>query len=179
MAAVTSLTTAASLATVSRKFDAVPTLYLIHGFVGVGKTTFSKSLERETGAKRFTHDEWMIERHGDNPQGDFDALYAEVEKDIWALAEAALKNGRDVILDFGFWKRAERDTYKKRGADLGATVTLYNLICADETSRARTLKRTAAKEDGALFIDENALDEFRARFEPVASDEHAVTIQTD
>jgi len=157
----------------------VPTLYLIHGFVGVGKTTFSKSLEKETGAKRFTHDEWMIERHGDNPQGDFNALYAEIEKEIWVLAEAALKQDQDVILDYGFWKRAEREKYKSRGESLGATVTLYNLICADNVSKDRVLKRTAAKENGALMIDENAITAFRAQFEPVAPDEGAITIQTD
>ena len=37
-----------------------PIVYLICGFIGAGKTTFSKKLETETGAVRITKDEWSI-----------------------------------------------------------------------------------------------------------------------
>lgn len=36
-----------------------PKAFLIHGFLGAGKTTFAKRLEEEEKALRFTHDEWM------------------------------------------------------------------------------------------------------------------------
>jgi predicted kinase len=156
----------------------MPTLYLIHGFVGVEKTTFSKKLEKETGATRFTPDEWMIAQHGDNPQGDFAVLEKQIKDKIWAAAQNALHAGKDVILDYGFWKHADRKEYKKRGKSLGAKVILYNLVCDENVSTERTIKRTAAKESGALFIDKNALAEFRQYYEPVAADENAVTITT-
>lgn len=49
-----------------------PTAHLIIGFIGSGKTTFSKKLEKETGALRFTKDEYLkskkkpLELHGKN-----------------------------------------------------------------------------------------------------------------
>lgn len=40
----------------------MPTVHMIHGFVGVGKTTFAKKLQQEVNAVRFSPDEWMIAR---------------------------------------------------------------------------------------------------------------------
>jgi predicted kinase len=37
-----------------------PIVYIICGFIGAGKTTFAKKLEKKTGAVRITKDEWSI-----------------------------------------------------------------------------------------------------------------------
>jgi predicted kinase len=37
--------------------DKKPMVYILHGFVGAGKSTYAKKLEKETGAIRFTNDE--------------------------------------------------------------------------------------------------------------------------
>jgi len=38
----------------------MPTAHLIHGYLGAGKTTFARQLERNIPAIRFSHDEWMV-----------------------------------------------------------------------------------------------------------------------
>lgn len=38
-----------------------PTLHLIHGYLGAGKTTFARKLEIDTKALRFTLDEWIVQ----------------------------------------------------------------------------------------------------------------------
>jgi len=45
----------------------MPTDHLICGPLGSGKTTFSRRLEGEIGAIRFTHDEWMVLLYGQDP----------------------------------------------------------------------------------------------------------------
>jgi predicted kinase len=40
---------------------------LIHGYLGAGKTTFARQLERTIPAIRLSHDEWMVRLYGDNP----------------------------------------------------------------------------------------------------------------
>ena len=56
-----------------------PTVYLICGFIGAGKTTFSKKLEKETGALRITKDEWMVRIFGNVPvKDDFETLDTNV-----------------------------------------------------------------------------------------------------
>jgi predicted kinase len=43
------------------------TAHLIHGYLGVGKTTFAGQLGQRIPAIRFSHDEWMKRLYGDDP----------------------------------------------------------------------------------------------------------------
>lgn len=42
-------------------------IHLIHGFMGFGKTTLAKQLEKSLPAVHFTHDEIMLTRYGRTP----------------------------------------------------------------------------------------------------------------
>ena len=60
-----------------------PTLYLIHGYIASGKTTYAKKLEGATNAIRFTLDEWIVHFYGDNPPIDrFDQYESDVKNMI-------------------------------------------------------------------------------------------------
>jgi predicted kinase len=146
----------------------MPTIHMIHGFVGAGKTTFSKKLEKEVQAVRFTPDEWMVELYGQNPPAEKFAEYDKnIKSIIWNTAEKILVNGGNVIFDFGFWRWSEREDVRKRAKKLFVDVKLYNLQCPEEIMKQRVLARTAEMPDGALFIDENAINEFKKYLEPV------------
>lgn len=156
-------------------------MHMIHGFVGVGKTTFAKELEQKTGAKRFTPDEHMIEVYGHNPPAEKFAEYQKKIKDeIWQEVRQAVNSGGDVILDFGFWTLEERNQVRDFAAEVGADIQLYELQCSEETSVQRTLERTAELPDGAFFIDQNAIEEFKERFEPIDHEvETSISVSTD
>jgi predicted kinase len=156
-----------------------PTVHLIEGFVGSGKSTFAKKLERETGAVRYTPDEWMTKRHGSNPPEDkFREYEMEIYADIKSAAALDLAAGRDVILDFGFWSRTARDEIRAWVTAHGGVPKLYNVTAPEDIMRARVQKRTAEMPPGALFIDDNAFDLFKTRYEPAMPDEDFITIQT-
>lgn len=158
----------------------MPTIHLIHGFVGAGKTTFSKKLAAERGALRLSPDDWMCALYGVNPPAEHFAEYdRRIKAVMWETAAGAIGAGADVILDYGFWTRADRDDYRQRAAALGAEAILYCLQCPEEIMRKRALKRSAEMPPGALFIDENALNVFMARYQPINfSEEHAVIIDS-
>ncbi len=158
----------------------MPVAYMIHGFVGVGKTTFSKKLQQETNAIRFSPDDWMTALYGANPPSDMFSEYEErIVTLIWTMVEQAIRAGADVILDFGFWKRRRRDEARSRLEAAGAKVMLYALHCPDEVMIERVLTRTREMPDGALFIDRNAIEEFRMRFEAADPEsEDFVSIET-
>lgn len=146
----------------------MPTVHMIHGFVGNGKTTFSKNLEKEIRAVRFSPDDWICDLYGDTHGDDRLPEYQErVDKVIRKIAAGVLASGNDVILDFGFWKKAARDDTRRWAESLGAEVKLYKLTCPDDVMETRVLKRSEEMPDGALFIDKNAIEVFRKMFEAV------------
>ncbi|MGD1898148.1 MAG: AAA family ATPase [Phormidesmis sp.] len=148
------------------------TAHLIHGFVGVGKTTYAIQLEQERGAVRFTLDEWIVFFYGqDPPEECFEDYHNRVCELIWAFAAYVLRSGQDVILDFGFWSRASRDDAREKVRSIGSTSLLHCVTCADDVLKARVLARTQTMPAGALKIDESAISCFRARFEPLEPDE--------
>lgn len=55
-------------------------VYFICGFVGSGKTTYSKELADKVGAFRFSIDEWMIPLYGEHMERDaFDHRLATLQ----------------------------------------------------------------------------------------------------
>lgn len=67
--------------------DRIPTAHLVFGFLGAGKTTLAKRLERQHRAVRFTPDEWMARQFGEDPLADIFEEKAtailEVMQPIW------------------------------------------------------------------------------------------------
>lgn len=158
----------------------MPMIYMLHGFAGAGKTTFAKKLEREKRAVCFSHDAWMRERFGSNPPADKFADYHDiVTQEIRMEVAGRLSRGQDVILDFGFWRRADRDGWRAWAELVGADCVLYYLHADQAEMKRRVLLRTASLPEGQLVIDENALALFAERFEPLAADEPHTAIRTD
>ena len=90
-----------------------PTLYLMVGLPGSGKTTRAKELEQATRAVRFTPDEWHIFLFGDDFGDNSPAARAlhgqrhdRVEQLMWTVGQDLLRKGVSVILDFGFWAKS-------------------------------------------------------------------------
>lgn len=147
---------------------------LIHGYLGVGKTTFAKRLEAELPALRFSHDEWMSRLFGEDPP---EAEFGENHRRVWDLMETlwprALRLGLDVVLDLGFWRRAERDRARELAKAVGAEARLYALSCPNDVAWARIEARNRTL-DGALLITRNTFEMLRAGFEPLGVDEEAL-----
>ncbi|MDX1507436.1 MAG: AAA family ATPase [Woeseiaceae bacterium] len=154
-----------------------PTAHLLHGYIGSGKTTFARKLEREHGAVRFSHDEWMVRLHGWNPPAEqFAERMAQVMNLIWDEATRELEAGNDVILDFGFWTRESRDAARRRVSSIGAVAKFYSFFCPKSIMKARTLERSKRPSTDSLWIDEPAFDKLLARFEPMDDDEEYVRV---
>tara|TARA_R110002124_G_scaffold16882_1_gene71362 strand:+ start:2013 stop:2480 length:468 start_codon:yes stop_codon:yes gene_type:complete len=151
---------------------------LLHGFIGAGKTTFAKKLESDERALRFTHDEWMNKLYGEDPPAEqFDEYAQRISGVMQAAWTRCLDLGVNVVLDFGFWSRAERDTIRGVVARHGGEPVLYHLNCAEEIAWKRVDERNRAL-GGSLFIAPNTFEVLKARFEPLSDDEPSVEILT-
>jgi predicted kinase len=146
----------------------MPTLFLLCGLPGSGKTTLARQLEREQPALRLTPDEWMGPLFG---TGHDEPKRAIVEALQWEVAEKALALGVSVVLDWGFWSRTERDDFRSRAAALGADAEVRFLdVPRNELSRCLAV-RNAAFLPGTFRVTDVEIDSYTTRFEPPTSDE--------
>lgn len=149
-------------------------LHLIHGYLGVGKSTFARRLADERKALRLSPDEVLVARHGPVPPDDYGVRWREIKVEMWRQAEAALKRGQDVVMDFGFWRREERDAARATAKRLGVEVILYDVQCDMALARQRVLKRS--QQPGELQLDGATFDALRVKLEPLSADEPATVV---
>lgn len=130
-------------------------LTLMVGLPGSGKTTRARILAAETGALRLTPDEWQTLLFDDDMHHpDHDRRHGTIEAIMWDIAAHTLRSGGDVILDFGFWTRAERYDFAKKAAELGANcIVHYDDVSLDELERRIVARNAIAGGHFAIPVD--------------------------
>jgi predicted kinase len=155
-----------------RRRKSIATLHLICGLPCSGKTTLAKVLERELPALRLAPDEWIVRLFGpDIADEALDAVRDPVEAALWNLTAHVLVLGLDVILEYGFWTRAEREEYRRRAAVLGARSKLYFTDGSEEELLHRLAQRNTDRPAGTFRIEEVQLRRWMRTFEPPDADE--------
>lgn len=151
------------------------TAHLLFGFLGSGKTTLARDLEQRHRAVRFTPDEWMERLFGENPPADTFPQHAaailDLMEPVWTRCLAL---GTDVVLDYGFWCRAERDHARRLAEACGARARFYKVECPEDETRRRVAARNG-NADRSLVIAPETFDVLKRRFEPLHADEAFVT----
>lgn len=100
----------------------VATLHLMVGLPCSGKTTLARTLEYQHSALRLTLDEWHLRLFGQDAENpEHNSRHRIIETLQWDVARRALALGTNVILDFWFWAREEREDYRSRAKQLGAS----------------------------------------------------------
>ncbi len=134
------------------------TLHLMVGLPCSGKTTLAKKLERERSALRLTPDEWQIGLFGqDAEEPEHDARHTFIEAMLWNIASRALELGTNVILDFGFWAREERDDYRLRAKRRGAGSEVHFLDVPPEELLRRLAVRNSQPSQESFHISEESM----------------------
>lgn len=110
---------------------------------------------------RFCPDEWMtdldVDLH-DEPFRD------RLERRLWLLAQDLLERGQSVILESGFWSRAERDEKRLKAWELGATVELHYFDVPLEELWRRIQRRNEAVPQA--HVTRSQLEEWATWFQP-------------
>src|SRR5271165_196731 len=99
-----------------------PRLIIVCGLPGSGKATLAKALEGRLLAVRLSPDEWMdalsLNIYDEERRGKIEMLQ-------WKFGQELLALGLTIIIEWGTWGRAERDTLRLGARALGAAVELH------------------------------------------------------
>ena len=154
------------------------TAHVIIGFIGSGKTTFAKKLEKETGALRFTKDEWVIAIFGHDPTIDgFDTYDNRISKLARDVAIYCLKTGNDIIIDEGFWVRSQRDDIRKKIEKAGGKVQFYYVKNTHETMKQRVSRRNQKPTADAFVISQEMYDDYKQYFDEPLPEEKCIIVE--
>jgi len=154
----------------------MPTVHMIHGYLGAGKTTFARQLETDLPAMRFTFDHWMTHLYGEDPPT---AAMPDMKTRVLTLLEKTwadcVRHGIDTVLDLNFWSLEHRDRTRQMAQDLGATPVLYQMSVSDAEAWSRIEKRNHDLQ-GSFFISPNTFEVLKAQFEPLTPEEREAAI---
>jgi predicted kinase len=153
---------------VARPADRAARLVLICGLPGAGKTTLARSLAAALPAVRLCPDEWLADLGVDL----FDEPFRErLERRFRTLALELLAGGQSVVLEFGFWSRAERDELRLAARRLGVAVELRFL----DVPFAELVRRVESRQEpGAVPLTRALMEGYRPLFQPPTAQEIAL-----
>lgn len=150
-------------------------VYFICGFIGSGKTTYSKKLEEAKGAFRFTIDEWMIPLYGEHMEREvFDSRLETLASLFKDSVLRLIELGVPVIFDFGFWKQRDRELARLWAERYSLEYEIIYLDVDFEVCCKRAYSRNDIREDKAYEMTPEMLKMFWLWFEAPSSDEEGV-----
>lgn len=142
------------------------------GLPGAGKTTLARDLEQRYRALRLTPDEWITRLLGPDPAPDaLDAARDPTEALQWDIATRVLALGIDVILDFGFWSRDERELYRAKAHALGAGSIVHFVDAPLETLHARLAARRQEPPANTFRVTAEQLNQWSTLFQRPTAEE--------
>ncbi len=149
------------------------TLYIIQGFLGAGKTTFSQKLAADTEAYHLNPDEWCMRLFTkEEYETNWEKCFSATLDILWQKTKEYLNQGADVIFDMGFWDRASRDYARQIAQNCSAVYKHYYLYVPDEIAKERISRRSGkiAAENLKRF------NEIKKFFIEPEEDENAIVI---
>lgn len=149
------------------------------GKICSGKSTYAEKLRRQSHGIVLSVDEIMLALFGQNAGSQHDEYVRRTEQYLFGKSVELVESEMTVILDWGFWKRAERDFartfYKRRNI----AYEFHYIDVRDEVWSRRLEQRNRLVEAGetnAYFIDEGLAEKFDALFEMPAKEEMDVWV---
>ncbi len=160
-----------------------PQVVLMCGVAGAGKTTYAQRLEAK-GYVRLSIDEEIWNRFGrygiDYAPDDYARLSQTAEEIVRQRLMDLIGQGRDVVVDLSFWRRATREQYKGLVERAGGCWRLIYLSVPRNVLRQRLDQRAHRFDANAAFaVTDDVLVAYLAGFEaPNGEGEEVVTAPT-
>lgn len=176
-----------------------PALMITHGLPGCGKTSVSQLVLENCQAIRIRSDVERKRLFGLSPEQRSDSAIAagiytaEATERTYSrlldLAELALQNGFNVIVDAAFLKQAERQQFQNLAQKLAVPFVILAIACDEELLQQRIIQRQAAGRDASeanvevykrlKAVAEDLTDQERSRAVQIVNDDGLPALAND
>lgn len=133
-----------------------------------GKSTYAEKLGKELRAVVLSIDEFMTNVLGRELGDMHDEYVRRCEQYLYKKAAETALAGTDVILDWGFWKKAQRGYAREFFRQQGIDCEFHYIAVSNEEWERRIAARNAEVLNGrsdVYYIDSGLLEKFRTMFE--------------
>ena len=151
-----------------------PTLYLLIGYPGAGKTTVAGIISEQKGAVHLMAD---AERHKRFPNPTHSAeeslqLYDELN----LQTEKLLQEGKSVVFDTNFNFRADRDKLRQIAEAANADTQIIWVTVDVDEAKKRAVHSQYIRNGYSASMTENHFDQIVSKLEPPTEDEKVIKI---
>lgn len=153
---------------------------LICGKICSGKSTYAEQMRVKNNAALLSVDEIMLALFGQYVGDKHDEYCENLQNYLFNKSLELIEAGVNVILDWGFWQKDEREYAKGFYKSRNIECELHYIDVCDETWRERLNKRNGGVEAGevsAYFVDDNLAKKFDSIFEAPSKDEIDVWVR--
>lgn len=154
----------------------------ICGKICCGKSYYAKQIKEKENAVVLSTNEATYDLI-DNEQGELYDVFAErVNKYLMKKAVEIVKAGCNVILDWGFWTKAERQETTKYFNQFGIDVEWHYVDIEQSRWKQLIEERNNKIKNGNggsnFYVDEGLMEKLLSKFEEPTRDEINVRIET-
>ena len=134
----------------------MPSLHIVFGPLGAGKSTFARQLSKSVNGVRFSIDEWMHRLYGPDLPTPISLAWIfprvqRCEAQIWHTSLHILASGCNVVLDLGFMRETDRTAIRLQAGQAGYPVLSYFVDANRQVRRERVLQRNVDKGETYAF----------------------------
>ncbi len=150
------------------------------GKICTGKSTYAEKLRKERKGIVLSVDEITLALFEHNIGDKHDEYVEKAEHYLYNKSLEVIENGIDVILDWGFWQKSEREYAREFYRKNGVEYEFHYLEISDDEWKKRIEKRNKmvmADEISAYFVDENLARKVEGFFEKPTEEEIEVWVK--
>ena len=143
-------------------------VFLMCGKICSGKSTHAEELRKEHRAVVLSVDEITLALFGGNPGEKLDEYVEKSEEYLYRKSLDILEMGINVVLDWGFWTKRERDYARNYYGSRDIAYEFHYIDISEQEWHRRLQKRNQDIKDHkieAYFVDDGLAAKFEAIFE--------------
>ena len=152
-------------------------IFLMCGKICSGKSTYARKLREQYKAAVLSVDEITLALFDGNAGDKLDDYVARTEKYLYGKSIELLESGINVVLDWGFWTKRERDEAREFYGSRGIDYEFIYIGISEAEWRLRLKKRNnavLAGEISAYYVDEGLLRKAESLFEEPSAEEKGI-----